>query len=221
MTSEPADNRGYSPAALWSLLDPADPGLEEMAAAMAAGDGEAAESAYLSYQRRREAPVLPWIDSGGSPQERRAAFDFLTETPRQLTWRDRERGGELVSLDKGYTSHRLEGIRPSPYNVVELADLLLANKVMLVYHPEDGVQDLGPEWNWEHVPPGDGLGRRWTLSLPYQYFLFALGRRTGPPQKSPTSPSWSGSSTTTSTTSAAAATGSGFPTCSWPAATSS
>ena len=47
---------------------------------------------------------------------------------------------------------------------------------MLVYHPEDGVQDLGPEWNWEHVPPGDGLGRRWTLSLQYQYFLFALGQ---------------------------------------------
>ena len=92
MTAEPPASRGYSPAALWSLLDPADPGLEGMAAAMAAGDGEAAESAYLSYQRRREAPVLPWIDSGGSPQERRAAFDFLTETPARLTWRDRERG---------------------------------------------------------------------------------------------------------------------------------
>ena len=177
MTAEPPTTTEYSPEALWSLLDPAEPGLEEMAAAMAAGDGEAAERAYLSYQRRGEAPVLPWVhNSGESPQERRAGFDFLTETPRQLTWRDRERGGELVSLEKGYTSHRLEGIRPSPYNVVELADLLLDNKVMLVYHPEDGVQDLGTEWDWEHIPPGDGQGRRWTLSLPYQYFLFVLGQ---------------------------------------------
>ena len=177
MTAEPAGNPEYSPESLWNLLDPGEPGLEEMAAAMASGDGEAAESAYLAYQRRREAPVLPWIHSSDeSPGERRAEFDFLTETPRQLTWRDRERGRELVSLEKGCTSHRLEGIRPSPYNVVELADLLLENKVMLVYHPEDGVQDLGPEWDWEHIPPGDGQGRRWTLSLPYQYFLFVLGQ---------------------------------------------
>ena len=177
MHSEPSHKSSYSTQNFWDLLNQEEPGLRRMAKAMHAGDDFEAESAYLAYQRERDAPVLSWIHSSVEHSEkRRSAFDFFKEIPEHLTWHDKRHGKELISLEKGTTSHRLEGIKPSPFSVVELAELLLDNKVMLVYHPEDGVQDLGPHWNWEHVPPEGGQGRRWTLSLPYQYFLFALAQ---------------------------------------------
>ena len=168
----------YSPEVLWRLLDKEEPALEPMGAAMAADDYAAAEAAYVAFQREREAPVVAWGQSGDdTPVARRSPqFDFMIQRPERLTWRDRDRAAELISSEPGYTHHRLEGLQPSPNTVVDLADLYLDNKVILTYHPEDGVQDLGPEWNWEHIPPGSGQGRRWTLSLPYQYFLYALAQ---------------------------------------------
>ena len=153
------------------------PGLETVKAAVEAEDYSAAEAAYLTYYRARKPPVLDWHTEhrgGRSFETNSTGWNFLTTIPDLITWRDREKVKGLISREKGYTFSRTDGIKPSDYTVLDLADMLLENKVFIPYHPEDGVQDLGPDWNWEHVPPV--VGRRWTLSLPYQYFLRALAQ---------------------------------------------
>ena len=152
-------------------------GLEPVKAAVKVEDYSAAEAAYLAYYRARKPPVLDWHTEhrgGGSFETNSTGWNFLTTIPGLITWREREKVKGLISLEKGYTFSRTDGIKPSDYTVLDLADMLLDNKVFIPYHPEDGVQDLGPDWNWEHVPPV--VGRRWTLSLPYQYFLRALAQ---------------------------------------------
>ena len=153
------------------------PGLEVVKAAVEVGDYPAAEAAYLAYYRARKPPILDWHTEhrgGGSFETNSTGWNFLTTIPDLITWRDREQVKGLISREKGYTFSRTEGIKPSDYTVLDLADMLLENKVFIPYHPEDGVQDLGSDWDWEHVPPV--VGRRWTLSLPYQYFLRALAQ---------------------------------------------
>ena len=153
------------------------PGVEAVKAAVEVGDYPAAEAAYLAYYRARKPPVLDWHTEhrgGRSFETNSTGWNFLTAIPDLITWRDREKVKGLISREKGYTFSRTEGIKPSDYAVLDLADMLLENKVFIPYHPEDGVQDLGPDWNWEHVPPV--VGRRWTLSLPYQYCLRALAQ---------------------------------------------
>ena len=153
------------------------PGLEAVKAAVKTGDYPAAEAAYLAYYRVRRQPVLDWHTEhrgGRSFETNSTGWNFLTAIPDLITWRDREKIKGLISREKGYTFSRTEGIKPSDYTLLDLADMLLENKVFIPYHPEDGVQDLGPDWNWEHVPPG--VGRRWALSLPYQYCLRALAQ---------------------------------------------
>ena len=153
------------------------PGLEGVKAAIEARDYPAAEAAYLSHYRTRKPPILDWHTEhrgGHSFETNSTGWNFLTAIPELITWRDRHEVKRLISSEKGYTFSRTEGLRPSDYTVLDLADMLLENKVFIPYHPEDGVQDLGPDWNWEHVPPV--VGRRWTLSLPYQYFLRALAQ---------------------------------------------
>ena len=153
------------------------PGLEAVKAAIEAEDCPAAETAYLEYYRARKPPVLDWHTEhrgGHSFETNSTGWNFLTAIPELITWRDREKVKGLISREKGYTSSRTDGIKPSAYTVLDLADMLLENKVFIPYHAEDGIQDLGPNWNWEHVPPA--VGRRWTLSLPYQYFLRALAQ---------------------------------------------
>ena len=153
------------------------PGLETVKAAVEAGDYPAAAAAYLAYYRARKPPVLDWHTEhrgGGSFETNSTGWNFMTTIPDLITWRDRERVKGLISREKGYTFSRTDGTKPSDYTVLDLADMLLENKVFIPYHPEDGVQDLGSDWNWEHVPPV--VGRRWTLSLPYQYFLRALAQ---------------------------------------------
>ena len=152
-------------------------GVEAVKAAVEVGDYPAAEVAYLAYYRARKPPVLDWHTEhrgGRSFETNSTGWNFLTAIPDLITWRDREKVKGLISREKGYTFSRTEGIKPSDYAVLDLADMLLENKVFIPYHPEDGVQDLGPDWNWEHVPPV--VGRRWTLSLPYQYCLRALAQ---------------------------------------------
>lgn len=152
-------------------------GLEAVKAAVKAEDYSAAEAAYLAYYRARKTPVLDWHTEhrgGRSFETNSTGWNFLITIPDLITWRDREKVKGLISFEKGYTFSRTDGIKPSDYTVLDLADMLLDNKVFIPYHPEDGVQDLGPDWNWEHVPPV--VGRRWTLSLPYQYFLRALAQ---------------------------------------------
>ena len=152
-------------------------GLEPVKAAVKAEDYSAAEAAYLIYYRARKPPVLDWHTEhrgGRSFETNSTGWNFLTTIPELITWRDREKVKELISLEKGYTFSRTAGMKLSDYTVLDLADMLLVNKVFIPYHPEDGVQDLGPDWDWEHMPPV--VGRRWTLSLPYQYFLRALAQ---------------------------------------------
>ena len=153
------------------------PGVEAVKAAVEVRDYPAAEAAYLAYYRARKPPVLDWHTEhrgGQSFETNSTGWNFLTAIPDLITWRDREKVKGLISREKGYTFSRTEGIKPSDYAVLDLADMLLENKVFIPYHPEDGVQDLGPDWDWEHVPPV--VGRRWTLSLPYQYCLRALAQ---------------------------------------------
>ena len=152
-------------------------GLEAVKAAVEAEDYSAAEAGYLAYYRARKPPVLDWHTEhrgGHSFETNSTGWNFLTAIPALITWRDREKVKGLISREKGYTFSRTEGTKPSDYTVLDLADMLLENKVFIPYHPEDGVQNLGPDWNWEHVPPV--VGRRWTLSLPYQYCLRALAQ---------------------------------------------
>ena len=152
-------------------------GLEAVKAAVKAEDYAAAEAAYLAYYRARKPPVLDWHTEhrgGRSFETNSTGWNFLTAIPDLITWYDREKIKGLISLEKGYTFSRTDGTKLSDYTVLDLADMLLDNRVFIPYHPEDGVQDLGPDWNWEHVPPV--VGRRWALSLPYQYFLRALAQ---------------------------------------------
>ena len=153
------------------------PGLETVKAAIETGNYPRAEAAYLAYYRARKPPILDWHTEhrgGRSFETNSTGWNFLTTIPDLITWHDREKVKGLISREKGYTFSRTDGTKPSDYTVLDLADMLLENKVLIPYHPEDGVQDLGPDWNWEHVPPV--VGQRWTLSLPYQYFLRALAQ---------------------------------------------
>ena len=123
------------------------PGLEAVKAAVEAGDYPAAETAYLAYYRARKPPILDWHTEhrgGRSFETNSTGWNFLTAIPELITWRDREKLKGLISCEKGYTFSRTEGIKSSDYTVLDLADMLLENKVFIPYHPEDGVQDLGP-----------------------------------------------------------------------------
>ena len=170
-----SDHIDHDTSRLFELLDLEYAGLEKVKAAAKVGDRAAAEVAYLDYHRARPQPQLHWNLGGADDFARGTSmYDFFSETPAMISWRDRDKVRPLISPEKGYTHMRTQGLRRSEYTVVELADLLLQNKVFMPHSPEDGVQDLGPDWDWEHVPPVEGSGRRWTLSLPYQYHQRAL-----------------------------------------------
>ena len=171
------EKRCHDNKALFERLDLEYSGLEKVNDAVEAGNIAAVEVAYLDYHRARIQPKLDWHFGEGEDFERNTSmFDFLTEHPKVITWKDRGKVKPLISRAKGYTHTRTQGLMASDYTVVDLADLVLENKIFLPYSPEDGVQDLGQDWNWEHVPPASGTGRRWTLSLPYQYYFRALAQ---------------------------------------------
>ena len=158
---------------IFSLLNLGTAGMEQVKMAVAAGDLDAAGAAYLDYYRNRQAPILPWTSIGESDlAARTTGYDFLNDPPLAFTWRDRERLKEHIYTGKGYIAARSAAPRPSPYTVVDLADLLLEHKVFIPYHSEDGAVDLGSDWDWEVVPPIEG--HRWPMSLCYQYFLKTL-----------------------------------------------
>ena len=155
------------------------PGLEKVRAAVEAGDYQAAEAAYLEHYRSRKQPVLSWRNSYGLKEDFKAnsaSWDFLTSHPDVISWRDREKVKGLISREMGYISKGIEGLKISEYTLLDHADMMLDNKIFIPYHPEDGVQYLGQDWDWEHMPPPGGSGKRWTLSLPYQYCLRALAQ---------------------------------------------
>ena len=160
-------------AEFFELLDPGIPELGKVIEASETGDLDRAQAAYLQYHRDREQPVLHWGESGEErPEAQMASFNFIFNPPPTISWRDREKVKPLIHTGTGYSFTRTEGALPTPYTVVDLADMVLEHRVFIPVHRADGPQDLGPEWDWEHVPPIEG--QRWPLSLSYQYFLKPL-----------------------------------------------
>ena len=160
-------------AEFFELLAPDTPGLGQVVAAAEAGDLDGAQAAYLQYHRDREPPVLNWGDSGEErPEAQMASFNFIIDPPPVISWRDRDTVNPLIHTGMGYSFTRTEGAVPIPYTVVDLADMVLDHTVIIPVHRADGVQDLGPDWDWEHLGPVEG--QRWPLSLCYQYFLKPL-----------------------------------------------
>ena len=146
------------------------PGLEAVAAALESGDVTAAEVAYLRHYRDRRQPVLDWSGEGGFEVDS-SNWDFLDPRPDMITWRDRDKLRPHIRNERGYCFDRGQGYWLSDYALLDLADMLLEDRVFIPYHPEDGVQHVGSDWNWEHMPPPGGAGQRWPMSLVYQYCL--------------------------------------------------
>ena len=151
------------------------PGLQDVAAALEAGDQAAAEAAYLQHYRARTQPVLDWGGEGDFEMNS-SGWDFMMPRPEIITWRDREKVQPHIRNERGYSFDRSEGYKPTEYTLLDHADMLLEDRVFIPYHPEDGVQDVGADWDWEHEPPPGGSGRRWPMSLVYQYCLRALSQ---------------------------------------------
>jgi hypothetical protein len=152
------------------------PGLQQVRAALAAGDLAGAQAAYLVYYRRRTSPVLFWAplyELGNSFESRSTYFDFFSTCPAGISWRDRERLRPSINRDKGYRWES-DGINPSDYTLVQLADLMLENKLYHPWWPLLPPQDQGPQWDWQHLP-ADG-DQSWTYHLHHQEFLLALAQ---------------------------------------------
>lgn len=170
--------------AFFSRLDYGIPGLAPVRDAEACGDRRAAEEAFLDYCRERPQPNLA-VRYVSAHTERGFAqnttgYDFISERyveefpDHHVTWRDRARMRPLISTEPGYTWSRTQGIKPSAYTLIDIADLLLDNKVFTPNEPEKGVQDVGAQWDWTHVPDdGDVI---WTHHLNYQLFQRALAQ---------------------------------------------
>lgn len=150
-------------------------GLEEVSIAVKAGNFTAAEEAYLRHYRTRRQPVLDW-GRGGSFENNSSGWDFLFPKPEIITWRDQENMRSYIHNKRGYSFDRSQGYCLTPYTLLNHADMLLKNQVFIPSCPEDGIQNLGTRWDWEHLPQPGGSGRRWPMSLVYQYFLRALAQ---------------------------------------------
>ena len=170
--------------AFFSRLDYRIRELAPVRDAEARGDRRAAEEAFLRYCRERPQPNLA-VRYVSAHTERGFAqnttgYDFISERyveefpDLHVTWRDRARMRPLISTEPGYTWSRTQGIKPSEYTLVDIADLLLDNKVFTPSEPEKGIQDVGAQWDWTHVPDdGDVI---WTHHLNYQLFQRALAQ---------------------------------------------
>ena len=170
--------------ALFSRLDYEIPELTPVREAEARGDRRGAEQAFLRYYRERPQPNFG-VRSGSVHIERGFAqnttgYDFVIERyveefpDHHLTWRDRARMRPLISRERGYTWSRTQGTKPSEHTLIDIADMLLDNKVFTPSEPEKGIQDVGPRWDWTHIPDdGDVI---WTHHLNYQLFQRALAQ---------------------------------------------
>ena len=159
-------------------------GLERVRDALTRGDYSAAEEAYLAFRREREQPNLEfrysWGNFAESFAECSSAWDFVTEDfsrefpDHRVTWRDRERIQPFISREPGYTWSRTQGFKRSPYTLLDLANFILQHRIFSPGAPELGVQDLGPEWDWTHVP--ENGNRVWTHGFNYQLFQRVLAQ---------------------------------------------
>tara|TARA_Y100000588_G_scaffold395233_1_gene521619 strand:- start:5514 stop:7796 length:2283 start_codon:yes stop_codon:yes gene_type:complete len=158
---------------IFSLLNLETDGIRPVKVAVEANRLEEAEIAYLNYYRQRQAPFLPWNAPGELDLKKRTVdFDFLLYSLPSFTWKDREKVRKTIYLGRGYVAARSAPPRLSPYTAKDLANLILQHKIFLPVHSDDGIVDLGANWDWEVVPPVEG--HRWPMSLCYQYFLKVL-----------------------------------------------
>ena len=170
--------------AFLSRLDHENPALTPIREAETRGDRRAAEEAFLIYYRERLQPNFG-VRAGSAHIERGFAqntttYDFVSERyveefpDHHVTWRDRSRMRPLISRDRGYSWSRTQGIKPAEHTLIDIADLLLENKVLTPSEPEKGIQYVGPRWDWTHIPDdGDVI---WTHHLNYQLFQRALAQ---------------------------------------------
>ena len=170
---DPAEDQSR---ALFERLNLDYPGMEKVKAAVDAGDFGAARAAYVQHYRDRTKPALFWktlYPEGTGFDTRSTYYDFFTELPDRITWRDRDRLKQLIGKGPGY-EWKHEGKVPGRYTLLELADMIVGHKV---YHPwwhNLPPQDVGEDFNWSHIPP-DG-DQSWNAHLHHQEFLLALAQ---------------------------------------------
>ncbi len=168
------DDYSKETKAMFDRLNVDYPGLEKVKAALKSGDYKAAEAAYLDFYKTRTTPVLYWKDlypAMDTFQVRSSYFDFFKTAPERITYRDRNTLKYLISKERGYD---WGNTKPNQYTLVKLADLMLQNKIYHPWWPNEPVQDLGPDWNWDHIP-ADG-DQSWNFHLHHQEFLLALAQ---------------------------------------------
>ena len=148
------------------------PDLELVRRAVNAQNWSEAAMAYLEYSRNRTPPASWWIPLYGheSFEQRSSWFDFFIEQPESISWRDRERLRGQISTHHGYTSRD----EPLSYTVVDLADMILEHKMFHPWWPDIPPEDVGAEWNWDHIPP-DG-DQSWTIHMQRLEHLGALAQ---------------------------------------------
>jgi hypothetical protein len=157
---------------LFSFMDLDYPGLDRVARALRYSDPIAAAREYLDFARERTPPASWWHPLYGheSFAQRSSWFDFFTDIPKTISWRDRERLSSTIDRGHGYSSTE----QPLAYGVIELADLILAGTMFHPWWPNIPPQSVGSPWNWDHVPP-DG-DQSWTCHLQRLEHLLALAQ---------------------------------------------
>ena len=105
---------------IFSHLNLATPGMEQVRESVARDNLDSAAAAYLDYYRTRETPVLPWANTEEDPDlaKQTGHFDFLQDPPLGFTWRDRDAVRDKIYTGKGHIAVRAGRGGESPYTVV-------------------------------------------------------------------------------------------------------
>ncbi len=149
--------------AMFSRIDLNYRGLEQVNRALGAGNLVAAEAAYLEFWRTRDDQAILWNpnDRLFSLQFRNGmAADFFIDPPRTISWRDRDKLKEQIFLDGTwqYTD------KPSKWTLLELADLILENKIVHIRRSTYmKPKEMGEKWRW--FPADDMLYRHYFMPL--------------------------------------------------------
>lgn len=133
-------------------------GLERVQAALARDDLPAAEAAYLQFWRERDDHVVLWnvfFRLNSVPLRNSGASDFFADpAPVTISWRDREKAKDRMTQGKVWADEESY----CRWNVLEMADMLLENKLTLIRlgDPGQGVfymepVDMGGKWDWNFI----------------------------------------------------------------------
>ena len=165
----PAASRGAEGAdgeairAMFARIDLAYPGLEKVKAALDRDDLPAAEAAYLEFWRTRDDQAILWNPNARlfTLQFRNGeAADFFIDPPKTISWRDREKLKDQIFLDGTwqYTG------KPSKWTLLELADLMLENKIVHIRRSTYmKPKRMGEKWCW--FPADDMLYRHYFMPV--------------------------------------------------------